>query len=52
MDKEMYFKLFNKIADVIEELKKLQCEMEEAYIEGESVAAEQSFAREICSASK
>lgn len=36
MDKELYFKLFNKITDMIEELKQLQCEMEEAYIEAES----------------
>lgn len=33
MDKEMYFKLFNKITDMIEELKQLQCEMEEMYME-------------------
>ena len=32
MDKELYFKLFNKITDMIEELKQLQCEMEEAYL--------------------
>ena len=31
--KEMYFKLFNRITDMIEELKALQQEMEEAYIE-------------------
>ncbi|MEE0944841.1 MAG: hypothetical protein UIM24_05265 [Clostridia bacterium] len=30
--KEMYFKLFNKITDVIEELKKMQLEMEEKYV--------------------
>ncbi len=35
MDKDLYFKLFNKITDMIEELKQLQCEMEEAYIEAE-----------------
>ncbi len=35
MDKELYFKLFNKITDMIEELKQLQCEMEEMYIGGE-----------------
>ena len=29
----MYFKLFNRITDMIEELKALQQEMEEAYIE-------------------
>ena len=31
MEKQ-YFELFNKITDVIEELKQLQIEMEEAYI--------------------
>ncbi len=30
--KEMYFTLFNKISDVIEELKKVQQETEELYI--------------------
>ena len=35
MDKELYFKLFNKITDMIEELKALQCEMEEMYISAE-----------------
>lgn len=30
--KEMYFTLFNKITDVIEELKKIQLEMEEKYV--------------------
>lgn len=30
--KEMYFTLFNKISDVIEELKKVQQETEEMYI--------------------
>ncbi len=32
MNEELYFKLFNKITDMIEELKALQLEMEEAYI--------------------
>ena len=31
--KEMYFKLFNKITDVIEELKDIQLKMEEQYEE-------------------
>ena len=30
--KEMYFELFNKLTDVIEELKNIQTEMEEKYI--------------------
>ncbi len=35
MDKERYFNLFNKITDMIEDLKALQCEMEEMYISTE-----------------
>ncbi len=35
MDKELYFKVFNKITDMIEELKSLQAELEEAYISAE-----------------
>ena len=31
--KKMYCKMFNKITDIIEELKKLQLETEEIYIE-------------------
>ena len=31
--KKMYYTLFNKITDVIEELKEVQCEVEELYIE-------------------
>ena len=31
--KEMYFKLFNKLTDVINELKDIQLEMEEMYID-------------------
>ena len=31
--KELYFELFNKVTDIIEELKKIQCEMEEKCIE-------------------
>ena len=30
--KEMYFQLFNKLTDIIEELKELQCKMEEMHI--------------------
>ena len=30
---QMYFALFNKISDVIEELKEIQLEMEEKYID-------------------
>ena len=29
--KEMYFELFNKLTDVIEELKEIQCKMEDMY---------------------
>ena len=29
---EMYFALFNKITEIIEELKEIQCGMEEKYI--------------------
>ena len=29
--KEMYFQLFNKLTDVIEELKEIQCKMEDMY---------------------
>ncbi len=32
MDKEVYFTIFNKITEVIEALKALQCEREETYI--------------------
>jgi len=31
--KEMYFELFNKLTDIIEELKEIQREVEEKYIE-------------------
>ena len=30
---KMYFTLFNKVSDIIEELKQIQCEMEEIAIE-------------------
>lgn len=33
--KEMYYKLFNRITDVIEELKEIQEEVEEMYINGD-----------------
>ena len=29
--KNMYYELFNKVTDVIEELKEIQCQMEEMY---------------------
>ena len=31
--KSMYYELFNKVTDIIEELKKIQCEMEEKHAE-------------------
>ena len=31
--KSLYFELFNKLTDVIEELKEIQIQMEEKYIE-------------------
>ena len=33
--KEMYFKLFNEVTDIIERLKEVQCEMEAQYIKQE-----------------
>lgn len=30
--KEMYFKLFNKMTDVISDLKEFQCKIEEMYV--------------------
>ena len=33
MDEKLYFEIFNKITDMIEELKNLQIQMEENYIE-------------------
>ena len=30
--KEMYYKLFNKLTDVIEDLKAFQCQLEELHI--------------------
>ena len=38
--KDMYYKLFNKLTDVIEELKEIQCEMEEIYSDANSNDAE------------
>ncbi len=32
MDEKAYFEIFNKITDIIEELKQLQIQMEESYI--------------------
>ena len=34
--KEMYFELFNKLTDIIEELKELQYKMEEMHINANS----------------
>lgn len=34
--KEMYFELFNKLTDIIEELKELQCKMEEMHLNDDS----------------
>lgn len=34
--KEMYLKLFNKITEVIEELKKIQAETEEMYLNAQN----------------
>ena len=31
--KRLYYELFNKLTDVIEELKEIQCQMEEKYTE-------------------
>ncbi len=33
--KELYYKLFNKITDIIEELQEIQCQAEEIYINAE-----------------
>ena len=32
IDEKLYFEVFNKITDMIEELKQLQCNMEDMYI--------------------
>ena len=31
--KELYYELFNKITDIIERLKEIQCEMEDKFAE-------------------
>lgn len=31
--KDMYYILFNKVTDIIEQLKEIQCQMEEKYVE-------------------
>jgi len=33
--KEMYYHLFNRVTDWIEEMKAVQCEMEERYMQAE-----------------
>lgn len=38
--KKMYFELFNKITDVIEELKEIQCKTEAIYMECDSAEEE------------
>ena len=35
MEQDLYFEIFNKITDMIEELKQLQVKMEEMYISAE-----------------
>ncbi len=37
---KLYFQMFNKITDMIEELKKLQNEMEEAYLDAHEKTAQ------------
>jgi len=34
--KEMYYQIFNKLTDIMEEIKNLQLEMEEKYMKSES----------------
>ena len=34
--KEMYYKLFSKVADVVEDLKEFQCQMEEMYVNNDT----------------
>ncbi len=38
--KEMYYKLFNKLTDVIEDLKEFQCQLEELHINGDILGGE------------
>lgn len=37
--KELYFKLFNEVTDIIERLKEVQCEMEDRCIEEDEATA-------------
>ena len=37
---KMYYHLFNKVTDWIEEMKKVQCELEEMYIQHKEILAE------------
>ena len=39
--KELYFKLFNEVTDIIERLKEVQCEMEDRCIEEDEATAKQ-----------
>ena len=34
--KTLYYKLFNKLTDVIEELKQIQCQMEDMYVSNDT----------------
>jgi len=34
--KEMYYQIFNKLTDIMEEIKNVQLEMEEKYMKSES----------------
>lgn len=38
--KKLYYELFNKLTDVIEELKQIQCQMEEMYIDNDMADGE------------
>ena len=38
--KEMYYKLFSKVADVVEDLKEFQCQMEEMYVNSDNEKGE------------
>ena len=39
--KDMYYNLFNKLTDVIEELKEIQSQSEEMYIEAQNTESNQ-----------
>lgn len=41
--KEMYYKLFNEVTDIIEKLKEIQCKMEEMHAETSGESEEQLF---------